>query len=95
MSKIEAEQFASLSREEVSDMAEGVIDRILGHPEGRIPYDIVQRPRGLLQERVLNIHDLKIEKFLESDVEMIARQYTRTMSADVELTCQMGGMTQS
>ena len=90
MSKIEAEQFASLSREEVSDMVEGVIDRILAHPEGRIPNEIVQGPRGPLRERVLNIHDLKIDKFIESDVEMIARQYTRTMSADVELTKKIG-----
>ncbi len=83
-------EFSRLSDEEITDVVDSVIDRILGHPEGRVPYDIVQGNRGPLRERVLNIHDLKIEKFLESDIELIGRQYTRTMSADVELTRKFG-----
>lgn len=83
-------EFADFSDQEVSALVEDTIDRLLGSAPGRMDFDITQGPRGPLRERVLNIPDEKIEDFLESDVEAIARQYTRTMSADVELTSKFG-----
>lgn len=82
--------FADHSNQEIAEIVDDVIDRILGNHTGRLDFDIIQGPRGPLRERVLNIRDTEIENFLESDVEAISRQYTRTMSADVELKEKFG-----
>lgn len=79
---------------EVYDAVDGVIEHILGHGPFRLPgLDIAQGPRGPLKERVLKIPDQMIEDFLERDVEVVARLYTRTMAADVELANKFGDVT--
>lgn len=85
------EFWASLDDQEVGQIADEVINKITGAPVGRTTgLDLVTGPRGPLRERLLNIEDKKIEDFLESNVEVIARSYTRTMSADIELTRKFG-----
>ena len=85
------EFWASLDDQEIGKIADEVINKITGAPVGRTPgLDLVTGPRGPLRERLLNIEDIKIEKYLESNVEVIARSYTRTMSADIELTRKFG-----
>lgn len=83
-------EFSNLSPAEIEGFVEDTIDRILGTAPGRTSYDLVAGPRGPLRERVLNIPDVHIENFLESDIELIGRQYTNTMSADVELASKFG-----
>lgn len=80
----------SLERSEVDDIVTEITDKILGSHHGRLMYTPFQLTRGPIKERTLNIPDELIEPFLESNVESISRMYTRTMSADVELTKRFG-----
>lgn len=83
-------EFGRLSDGELKSIVDDVIDTILGHADGRIPYDIVAGPRGALKERVLKIETAKIHKFTENDIEQVMRSQVRTMSADVELAKKFG-----
>ena len=82
--------FTSLSREELNDSAAKIIDNIMGHPDGRMLYDLPEAVRGPLKARTLRIRDELIEPFLERDIENIARIYTRTVGPDIELTRMFG-----
>lgn len=84
------DEFANLMPDEIKSLADETIDQILGHAEGRIPYDIVSGPRGALKERLLKIETAKIHDFVENDIEHVMRAQTRTMSADIELTKKFG-----
>jgi len=84
---------------ELSDIADQIIDRILGTPDGRLPYDInpdkskggvKKGVGGPLKKRKFLIPDERISAWLETDVEHIARVYTRSMSSDVELVREFG-----
>ncbi len=88
---------------EAMDMAEQVTDKVLGTPDGRLPYDIdleemaralktKLRPTesGLFRERTLKIPDREIEEFLENDVAVIARRQIRSMAPDIELARTFG-----
>ena len=88
--KIEA-RIGDFSEQELAGAVDETIDQILGMHPGRTGLDLVQGPRGPLRERVLNIPDVEIEEFLESDIEAVSRIYTRTMSADVELSRKFNG----
>lgn len=85
---------------EIFDLADEIVDRVLGTPDGRLPYDAYlsrernpvpqsrakREVRGPLKGRVFMIPDEMIEDFLESDINVVGRIYTRTISADVALT---------
>jgi hypothetical protein len=86
---------------ELKDISRQIIDRILSTPVGRLPYDIETPsprgrpsdgppPRGPLAHRAFKIPDEIIEDYLESDVRVISRIYSRTMAADVTLTEKFG-----
>lgn len=77
----------------VSEIVDGIYNTLTGRSVTDIPRDIVPATRGPLKERTWNIRDSKVEQFLENDIEMIARRYARTMSADVELTRRYGSAT--
>ncbi len=84
------------TREDLEHIADDVIDVILGQPGGRTVYAI---KKGPLHERTLKIADNFIskkgyafEEFLENDVEMVMRYYTRTMVPDVEITREFGDL---
>ncbi|MCK5015945.1 MAG: hypothetical protein KAS32_02645, partial [Candidatus Peribacteraceae bacterium] len=70
---------------ELESIAEDVINNMLLSSASRIPYEASDFTKGVFKERTLLIPDELIEKWLESDIDMIARQYTRTMAPDVEL----------
>jgi len=74
---------------EARAIADDIIDNILHHPAGKIPGDIVPKA-GPLKERVLTIQDDLIKDFLESDIEIIARHYNRTMAPEIELVRKFG-----
>lgn len=86
------EEFSRLSDHEVREVVEQTIDTILGHAEGRIPYDIVAGPRGALKERVLKIETAKIHDFVENDIETVMRAQVRTMAPDIELAKKFGSV---
>ena len=89
---------------ELEDIAQQITDRILGTPDGRLPYDRtadMPRPRkgqkrpdvsGPLKGRSFTISDELIEDFLESDIEVISRIYTRSMAPDVEMVREFGSV---
>lgn len=87
-----SEEFASLSPAEVRSLVDETVNTILGHAEGRIPYDIVAGPRGPLKERVLKIETAKIDKFVENDIETVSRAQLRTMAPDIELSKKFGSV---
>lgn len=89
--KLEEEKaFASADPIELQDMARQIVDHVIGHTPSRPIIDAVPLTRGPLKERTLNIPDERIEDFLDNDIERIARVYSGTMSADVELAKAFG-----
>jgi len=75
---------------ELADIAREITDQLIGLPAGRIAYEPVPLTRGPLRERTLSIPDSMIEDFLESDAEVVARHYLRTMAPDIELAARFG-----
>lgn len=85
-----ASALGSASDRELQDIVNQITDQITGNSAGRGMYEPVPLVRGPLKERTLSIPDEQIEDFLESDIDLVARQYKRTMAADVELTRAFG-----
>jgi hypothetical protein len=83
-------KLAGMDDLELRDIARQITDTLLGAAPNRVHYGPVPLKRGPLKERTLSIPDELIEDFLESDVRVIARAYTRTMAADTELTNAFG-----
>lgn len=91
----------ALERSELRSRADEITNRILGSPDGRLPYDLGmehgqggfgggEQPRGALAQREFNIPDATIKDFLESDIEHIVATHLRTMVPDVLLTEKFG-----
>ncbi len=90
-SKVDEEaDFARADDEELSWMAEDISHAVTGTANGRLLYEAIPLARGPLKERSLSIPDALIEEFLESDIELIAKHYVRTMAPDIELTARFG-----
>jgi hypothetical protein len=90
-----------LSPAELRDRAHQITERILGSPDGRLPYDEAmgapqgfrtagEAPRGPLAAREFNIPDAMIGKWLENDIEHIVNSHLRTMVPDVLLAERFG-----
>jgi len=90
-----------LPRQELASRAQEITDRIIGSPDGRLPYDLGmehgtafggsgEAPRGALAAREFNIPDHTIKDFLENDVEHIIATHLKTMVPDVLLTEKFG-----
>jgi hypothetical protein len=83
-----------VSKEDMDDYVEDVVtsvfNNLTGRGKGDMPDWLVPVKRGPLKERTFNIPDNLIEDFLENDMEMILRRYSRTMAAEVELTEKFG-----
>jgi len=85
---------------ELPGLADQIISRIIGTPEGRLPYDapsVKQQAfgadmdaRGPLAARSWLIPDKLIEPFLERDIDMLLRSYAHTMISDIELAKRFG-----
>ncbi len=77
-----------LGRDELGTQAEDIANNILhGGPGVQGPASLA---RGPLRTREFMIPDEKIERWLESDIDMIGRRYHRIMAADVELARKFG-----
>ncbi|NTI29254.1 hypothetical protein [Rhizobium rhizogenes] len=93
-----------LSRQELVNRAERTVDRIVGTPDGRIPYDDRSHgagavpgsdARGPLANRELMIPDSSIRDFLNTDIEHTLNQYLNTIVPDVLLTERFGDVDMS
>ncbi len=85
--------------QETVDVADTVIDRILGVPQSRLPtgIKIPQGKRGALKERTLDIPDEYVtsrneafEDFLVDDALEVMARYVRTLGADIEIVRAFG-----
>lgn len=98
----------NLPVEELRGQASQTVDRILGSPDGRLPYDLAtggprighQRepmPRGALAGRSLNVTNAWAREWIENDVEQVVAMHLRTVVPDVLLSERFGDveMTQS
>lgn len=86
-----------LSPSELGSRADEIIDRILGSPDGRLPYDAASGgprigfsgneppPRGSLHSREFAIPTNEISDFVEHDVEHVMSNFLRTILPDVAL----------
>lgn len=74
----------------IEEVTTSVFNQLIGKGEGDIPDWIVPVKRGPLKERTFGIEDALVEDFLENDMELIMRRYTRTMAAEVELAEKFG-----
>lgn len=92
-----------LTDAELRARAHEITDRIIGSPDGRLPYDIPmggpevgwrgaggEPPRGPLAARQFNIPDAVIRDYLEQDVERVVQMHLRTIVPDVLLTERFG-----
>ena len=86
---------------ELGDRADEIIDRIIGNPDGRFPYDIASSKyatpaaannpaRGSLHSRDFAIPSNLVEEFLHNDVEHVMASYLRTVLPDKELVRRFG-----
>lgn len=85
-----ASNFTRLMPDDIRQIAEQITDTLISAGPGRTQYTPIPLTRGPLKERTLGIPDAMIEDFLESDVDLVSRIYTRTMGADVELAKRFG-----
>lgn len=79
----------------VDEIADSVFDNIRGIERKGVamPYDIEVGVRGPAKERVLTfVTDEEVRGFLETDINRLAQNYTRTMAADVELKRSFGDL---
>lgn len=73
------------------EISDEVFNTLTGRTsEGVRPEFITVKARGPLKERTFNIPDEMVERWLESDVDLVGRRYQRIMSADVELARKFG-----
>lgn len=89
----------NLSRAELHSRAGEIIDRILGNPDGRLPYDDASAPspgapsgdaRGPLASREFMIPDAMIRDFLDTDIERTMHRFLDTIVPDVLMTERFG-----
>lgn len=89
----------NLSRDELRGRASEMVDRILGNPDGRLPYDDASPPaagapredaRGPLASRDFMIPDEMVREFLDTDVERSLHKFLDTIVPDVLLTERFG-----
>ena len=86
--------------QDYDELARQIAQRIMGTPDGRLPYDwkigegsqrqgnvksVNYALRGPLKSRVFTINDADIEEFLVNDIEILASRYIQQTSTDIEL----------
>lgn len=89
--------FVDHSRKELEDIADGVIDNILGRPD-LLTFDLPESLRGALKSRTLRIPDAfesangKFEDFLDRDVRAVGRAYVHSVVVDTEIMRMHGSL---
>lgn len=90
--------------EEIDNVVDELVNRILSTPAGRLPYDVKlrreggarppekQQLRGAAKERVYDIPDELVEDFLVNDVDAVVESYVHSLASDIELTKKFGGV---
>jgi hypothetical protein len=74
----------------IEEVVSSVFNNLTGRGAGDVPSWLVPVKRGPLKERTFKIADALVEDFLENDMELIMRRYTRVMGAEVGLAEKFG-----
>lgn len=103
--KAEFKEAKELEDFDYEDIARQIAQRIMGTPDGKLPYDWKMGEgsssgglkgtsglRGPLKSRVFQIPDNMVEKFMDNDIEDLGRMYLRQTAADLELTKKFGNV---
>lgn len=84
-------------KQDYDDIAMQIARRIMGSPDGRLPYDWKlgegsqlykmegTAVKGPLKERVFNAPDELMEEFLENDIERLGARYLKQVAPDLEI----------
>lgn len=92
----------NLSRQELESRSNEIIDRLLGTPDGRLPYDAASggpksamapetgEPRGSLKSRDFAIPTALVRDLVEDDVEHVLSTVTRTLLPDMAIIERFG-----
>lgn len=92
----------NLSRQELESRANEIVDRLLGTPDGRLPYDAASggpksamtpetgEPRGSLKSRDFAIPTALVRDLIEDDVEHVLSTVTRTLLPDMAIIERFG-----
>lgn len=83
----------ALTPEEWDNVAEDVVDTIIGQPTGGTPFNLAPLARGPLKDRTLLIPDELIEDFLERDIQKVTNRYIHYMAPDTEMKAKFGSTT--
>lgn len=74
-------------------IADSAFATLTGRVDGGLRPEFLKiTTRGPMKDRTLNIPDRLIEEFLEHDVDLVGRRYSRVMGADVEITNKFGSV---
>jgi hypothetical protein len=85
------DRFGGNGQQLANDIGNEVFDVLTGKVQRGVRSDFVTiNSRGPLKERTFAIPDELVERWLESDVDLVGRRYTRVMGADVELAKKFG-----
>lgn len=103
--KAEFKEAKELEDFDYEDIARQIAQRIMGTPDGKLPYDWkigedsstgktakISGLRGPLKSRTFQIPDNMIEEFLDNDIEELGRLYLRQTAVDIELTREFGNV---
>ncbi|MFN8681685.1 hypothetical protein ACDP63_11160 [Paracoccus sp. P2] len=78
----------------LDEIVDSVYEVVTGRAlDADLPSNIIPTKRGPLAERTFHIPDELVEKFLDSNADLIMRRYARVMAADVELKTRFGSVT--
>ena len=98
--QFQAQQFSAQEVDAaVNEIANSIYNKITGlRPDLSALMTVAPKTRGKrgpLEERTFTIPDRWIKFFLEDDVEIVARRYTRVLGADVEIARKFGDVQMS
>lgn len=89
-----------ITREDAEYTASQIAGRIMGTPDGRLPYDykmdsmpsgaVNPKLSGVFKKRSFNIPDELVEDFLENDIEVLASRYKQGTAPDIEIKAEFG-----
>lgn len=89
--RIERDARFGSPKDTIRDIVDEVYNTLTGRTGPGVRSEFVTvKSRGPLKERTFNIPDHLVEDFLESDVDIVGRRYTRIMGADVEMAGKFG-----
>lgn len=102
--RAERKEAKDLTDDDYRRIAQQIAQRIIGTPDGRLPYDWkigegsannnlngAVGLRGPLKSRTFQIPDNMVEEFLDNDIEDLGRFYLRNTAMDMELVRVFGG----